>query len=122
MEIVPGEVGLLDSSQTGLLFINSDTPIAIAFGYFELLLRSNNVDIINREWARLVSLGNLLKSFELNEYVYEDFAAETFEVFRVISDCTLKKDHDPLTKLVRIFNTSSDSIIAYLKVYNNRLQ
>ena len=90
--------------------------LAIAFGYFELLLRSGNVDIINREWARLVSLENLLKLSGLNECVYEDFASETFSVFQDISDYILHDSSDGVSGLVRLFNENSDSIVAYLKV------
>lgn len=53
----------------------------------------------------------------MRDYVYEDFASDTFEVFRVISESTLKEDPDAISALVNIFNESSDSIIAYLKVH-----
>ncbi|KAF8425641.1 peptidase C65 Otubain-domain-containing protein [Tirmania nivea] len=89
---------------------------AIAFGYFELLLRSNSVDVVNREWARLHSLGNLLKAADIRDYLYEDFAAETSNVFRVISEFILEEDPNAVSGLVTHFNEVSDSLIAYLKM------
>lgn len=86
--------------------------LAIAFGYFELLLRNGNADLIDREWARLASLQNLLKAAGLSELVYVDFASETLNVFQVISNYTL----NDVSELVTLFNKNSDSIVGYLKV------
>ncbi|KAI5801427.1 peptidase C65 Otubain-domain-containing protein [Peziza echinospora] len=88
---------------------------AIAFGYFELLIRSNSGDLIQREWARLTSLENLLKKAGFSQYIYEDFASETFDVFRVISAAVHNNESVTISELVKIFNESSDSIITYFK-------
>lgn len=89
---------------------------AIAFGYFELLLRSNSVDVVGREWARLHSLGNLLKAANIRDYLYEDFAIETSDIFQVISTSILEEDSNAVSGLLTHFNKVSDSAIAYLKM------
>lgn len=90
--------------------------IAIAFGYFQLVLQSGNIEFINREWARMTSLENLLKAAGYNRYIYEDFANETLNLYRLIQTATLSNDPEGLSSLVNAFNEDSDSIIAYLKV------
>ncbi|RPB19521.1 cysteine proteinase [Terfezia boudieri ATCC MYA-4762] len=89
---------------------------AIAFGYFELLLRSNSVDVVNRERARLRSLGNLLKAADIRDYLYEDFATDTDSVFQVISTSILEEDPNAASALLTQFNEASDSSVAYLKM------
>lgn len=48
--------------------------------------------------------------------MYEDFATDTFEVFKVVSDVTMNEDPNAMAELMRIFNENSNSIIAYFKV------
>ncbi|KAF8470219.1 peptidase C65 Otubain-domain-containing protein [Kalaharituber pfeilii] len=88
---------------------------AIAFGYFELLLRSGNYDLIKREWSRLISLQNVLKQVGFAEYVYEDFATETFHLFDMLSKLVALEPAEGNTQLVKTFNEGTDSIIAFFK-------
>lgn len=88
---------------------------AIAYGYFELLIKSNSADLIDREYARITSLENLLKKAGFSEYIYEDFASETYDVFRHISAHVLNDETHTTSELVKIFNESSDSILTYFK-------
>ncbi|KAI9833326.1 MAG: hypothetical protein M1819_003721 [Sarea resinae] len=55
---------------------------AIAFSYFEALIRSGDKHKFVAEQARLKSLNNLLNNAGFQEYLYEDFVDETLQLLR----------------------------------------
>ena len=57
-------------------------PQALAFGYFEALLRQGDSSKILAEAARLKSFNTLLDSMGWNEEFYEDFVHETLELLK----------------------------------------
>ncbi|KAI5812885.1 peptidase C65 Otubain-domain-containing protein [Pyronema omphalodes] len=77
---------------------------AIAFGYFEQLLKLGDVNRIGMEHARVASLNGLLSMAGIASYIYEDFTDVTFELFKIMA--AGKVD---LTALVNYFNDESFS-------------
>ena len=59
---------------------------AIAFGYFETLRFNGEPFRVQAEIARLKSTDNLLKSVGYDEYSYEGFTEQTFNLLNSISD------------------------------------
>ncbi|KAF8536566.1 peptidase C65 Otubain-domain-containing protein [Trichophaea hybrida] len=88
---------------------------AVAFGFFELLLRSGDQNQIGMEHARIKSLNGLMESVGIQNYIYEDMAEETFNVFRTLSSGSISPADD--SALVGIFNDPnvSDSIVTHFK-------
>lgn len=64
------------------------TLVALAFGYFETLLRSGNRGRILEEQTRLKSLNNLLNRVGFDKDVYEDFFDETFNLLGELASLT----------------------------------
>lgn len=85
----------------------------MAFGFFELLLRTRDLDRIGMEHARLTSLNGLMDAAGFQTYIYEDYCAETFALFTALPALF---DHD--SDMLKTFNdpTISDAIITHLKV------
>lgn len=84
----------------------------MAFGFFELLLRSGDQNRIGMEHARITSLNGLMESVGYQSYVYEDFAEATFALFS-----TLQNNPADEANLLDTFNDSglSDCIITHFK-------
>ncbi|KAF2720344.1 cysteine proteinase [Polychaeton citri CBS 116435] len=55
---------------------------AIAFGYFEGLIQSADATKFLEEETRLRSLNNVLNAAGFDQYLYEDFADEVFDLIR----------------------------------------
>ncbi|KAI9670718.1 MAG: hypothetical protein M1817_003828 [Caeruleum heppii] len=59
---------------------------AVAFSYFETLLRLGDKHRILDEETRLKSLNNLLSSFGYEEHLYEDFVEETVTLLKLLAN------------------------------------
>ncbi|KAL8930547.1 MAG: hypothetical protein Q9208_000731 [Pyrenodesmia sp. 3 TL-2023] len=76
---------------------------ALAFGYFEALVRSADPLAPLREVARLTSLNNLLDSMGYARYTYVDFVDETIKLLKQIANSA--PNHDREAALLLSFNT-----------------
>lgn len=92
---------------------HSLTPTAVAFGFFELLLRCADPNLIGMEHARFSSLNNLMESVGFQSYIFEDFAQATLDLFN--SFIGAPSDYD---LLIDTFNNPaiSDAIVTHFKV------
>lgn len=98
------------------------TGVALAFGFFELLLRTNDEERISKELERLQLLNALLIKAGYAEYLFEDFAESSFEVLRMLKKQVAESKNAPEdTSLVTVFNDQgeSDAIITHFKVRLN---
>lgn len=89
---------------------------ALAYGYFEALLRAEDPLRIQSEIARLKSLNNLLNAAGHDPSLYEDFVQETFDLLertRVDLPCL-----DDGAMLLASFNDAgiTGSIITHFRV------
>ena len=92
--------------------------LAIAFTYFEALLRVANVTKFEDEEARLNSLGNLLDHIGFSHDIWIDFAEDAFELLRKLATSVRDMDGAAADILLQTFNDMSKSmaIITYVKV------
>ncbi|KAF3941312.1 hypothetical protein ABW19_dt0202253 [Dactylella cylindrospora] len=91
---------------------------ALAFGYFELVLRSGDASFIQTEMGRIKSMCNYMDSVGMSEYLYEDFVEETLKVFSDISQSpAIDAPYDD-SPLLAAFNDDdrSNAIITHLKL------
>ncbi len=91
---------------------------AIAFTYFEALLRVGHVTKLEDEEARLNSLGNLLDHIGYSHDIWIDFAEEAFDLLRKLADSLRAMDGAAADILLQTFNDVGQSmaIITYVKV------
>ncbi|KAF3930180.1 hypothetical protein ABW20_dc0100832 [Dactylellina cionopaga] len=91
---------------------------ALAFGYFELLLRTGDQDFIQNETGRLKSLCSYMNDVGMSEYVYEDFVEETMDLLNVIGKAPVVDNPYDDTTLIEAFNQDdkSNAIITHLKL------
>jgi ubiquitin thioesterase protein OTUB1 len=91
---------------------------AIAFTYFEALLREGNVDKFGDEEGRLVSMGNLLEHIGYSRDIWIDFADEAFDLLRKLGNSVSLMDGAAADILLQSFNDMgiSMAIITYFKV------
>lgn len=91
-------------------------PIAIAFSYFETLLRIGDKARILEELTRLRSLNNLLNQAGFAEHLYEDFVAETLNLLSEIAYSLPASGDD--AGLLKAFNDAgiSSAIITHFRV------
>lgn len=89
---------------------------AIAFCYFETLLRLGDRNRIIAEETRLKSLNNLLNSLGFQEHLYEDFVETTLDLLRQISASIPVQDDG--AALLAAFNEPeiSNGIITHFRV------
>lgn len=90
----------------------------MAFGYFEILLKSGDPNRIGMEYARVSSLNNLMNLAGLESYIYEDFAEATSSLFMQISGSpAIDRPYD-ISPVVNAFNNPdiSNAIITHFKV------
>jgi hypothetical protein len=94
------------------------TPPAIAFTYFEALLRVGDVNKFGDEEARLNSMGNLLEHIGCSRDLWIDFADAAFDLMRKLADSLQAMDGQAPDILLQTFNDFSESmsIITYVKV------
>jgi ubiquitin thioesterase protein OTUB1 len=96
------------------LITPADTiTIAVAFSYFEALVRIGDPHKFLVEETRLKSLRNILNDAGFQEHLYEDFAEDTIDLLRETSSAA-----DGGATLLQTFNDTnrSMSVITYLKV------
>ncbi|OCK83800.1 cysteine proteinase [Lepidopterella palustris CBS 459.81] len=92
---------------------------AIAFTYFEALLRLGDRNRFLEEETRLRSMGNLLNSIGFQEHLYEDFADECFDLLRKTESLvSAGNDERAAAELLASFNDVgvSMAIITYFKL------
>ncbi|KAK6522095.1 hypothetical protein TWF281_002662 [Arthrobotrys megalospora] len=91
---------------------------ALAFGYFELLLRTGDPKVIEKEHDRITSLCSLLDSVGMSEYLYEDFVDETKVLLKTISQSPAIDNPYDDKIIVEAFNKDdvSNAIITHLKL------
>ena len=89
--------------------------IAVAFCYFETLLRIGDSTKFLEEEVRLTSLQNVLKDVGFQEHLYIDFVDGTLDLLRQLSRSSNGQDD-----LAEAFNdfVTSQGVITYFKVYN----
>lgn len=95
---------------------------AIAFTYYEALIRANDVDKFGEEEVRLKSMRNLMNVAGFVEDIYEDFAEEAFELMRELARSMQAMNGAAPDILLRSFNDYDRpmSIITYFKVVRSR--
>jgi ubiquitin thioesterase protein OTUB1 len=100
------------------LFLALTTSPAIAFTYFEGLLRMGDVNKFDDEQARLISMGNLLDHIGYSRDIWIDFAEGAFDLLRKLADSVQAMDGAAADILLQTFNdfNESMSIITYVKV------
>ncbi|KAI9660849.1 MAG: hypothetical protein M1829_006459 [Trizodia sp. TS-e1964] len=88
---------------------------AVAFNYFELLFRLQDLALIQREESRIRSLSNLMNRVGLSDYLYEDFVDATLRLLRATAVAVAMQHSDSL--LLQAFNDPevSSSIIAHFR-------
>ncbi|KAF2132169.1 cysteine proteinase [Dothidotthia symphoricarpi CBS 119687] len=91
---------------------------AIAFTYFEALLRVGDANKLEDEEARLNSMGNLLDHIGYPRDIWMDFAEEAFELLRTLANSLHAMDGAAPDILLRSFNDLgvSMAIITYFKL------
>ncbi|EOA81662.1 uncharacterized protein SETTUDRAFT_174325 [Exserohilum turcica Et28A] len=91
---------------------------AIAFTYYEALLRLADVNKFDEEEARLNSLGNLLDHIGYSRDIWIDFADEAFELLHKLANSLRSMDGQAADILLRTFNDMGESmaIITYIKL------
>lgn len=96
---------------------------AIAFTYFEALLRVGDVTKLEDEEARLNSLGNLLDHIGYSRDIWIDFAESAFELLRKLGNSLRNMDGAAADILLQTFNDMGESmsIITYVKVSSAQL-
>lgn len=93
--------------------------LAIAFCYFEALLRIGDVSKFETEEVRLKSMANLVKSTGFAEDYVDDFAQEAFDLLSQLSSALQSMDTTTTDAiLLQAFNDfgRSMAIITYFKV------
>ena len=89
---------------------------AVAFAYFEALQRLGNPEKFRSEEARLRSINNLLKRTGYDEYTFESFVDETFDLLKATASAL--PCHDSGAALLAAFNDfgTSSSIVTHFRV------
>ena len=98
------------------------TPPAIAFTYFEALLRVGDTNKFEDEEARLDSLADLLDRIGYSRDIWIDFAEEAFELMHKLANSLRNMDGRAASILLQAFNdmNASMAIITYVKVRTQR--
>ncbi|OAL05894.1 cysteine proteinase [Phaeosphaeriaceae sp. SRC1lsM3a] len=94
---------------------------AIAFTYFEALLRVGDANKFGDEEARLMSMGNLLDHVGYSRDIWMEFAEGAFDLLRKLANSVQAMDGAAADILLQAFNDmdediASMSIITYVKL------
>ncbi|KAJ6264128.1 Ubiquitin thioesterase [Drechslerella dactyloides] len=91
---------------------------ALAFGYFELLLRTGDPEVIEHEMARIKSMNSLMDDVGMSEYLYEDFVDETIQLLTIIQEASVLDNPYDDKPLLATFNTEdkSNGIVTHLRL------
>jgi ubiquitin thioesterase protein OTUB1 len=94
------------------------TRLAIAFTYFEALIRLGDMHKFDHEQVRLNSMGNLLDQIGYSRDIWIDFAEEAFELMHKLAASLADMDGAADDILLQSFNdiNVSMAIITYFKV------
>lgn len=90
---------------------------AMAFGYFEILLKTGDPNRIGMEFARIVSLNNLMSMAGMEPYIFEDFVDATITLFnRISASPVIDRPYD-VSPVMDAFNDTelSNAIITHFK-------
>lgn len=100
------------------------TRPAIAFTYFEALLRVGSAERLDDEVARLNSMGNLLEHIGFSRDIWIDFADEAFDLLRKLAASVHAMDGQDADILLQSFNDAgvSMAIITYFKASPDHLR
>ncbi|KAI0162287.1 peptidase C65 Otubain-domain-containing protein [Xylariaceae sp. FL1272] len=91
---------------------------AIGFAYFEALARCRNVDLIQQELERIVSLNNYIENEGGQDpSIFELMVDETFSLFNEIT-AAMSEGSDPMTAILAKFNEPN---VSQCLVYHLRL-
>ncbi|KAI1496634.1 peptidase C65 Otubain-domain-containing protein [Biscogniauxia marginata] len=91
---------------------------AIAFAYFETLVRYGDVNQVQGELARLTGLNDYIEKVgEQDRWLFEDMVAESFELLEQII-AAMSSGHNPMNVLMDKFN---DPAASQSLVYHQRL-
>ncbi|KAI1080622.1 cysteine proteinase [Whalleya microplaca] len=91
---------------------------AIAFAYFETLVRCRDINQLQGELARLTSLNNYIENVGGHSpWLFEDMVSETFDLFNEVI-AAVSSGHDALGLVMAKFNDASSSQSI---VYHQRL-
>lgn len=95
---------------------------AIAFTYFEALLRLGDSQRFAEEEGRLISMGNLLDNIGYSRDIWIDFADEAFDLLRKLAQSVEAMDGTAADMLLAAFNDmgTSMAIITYFKASPDR--
>ncbi|CUS07556.1 unnamed protein product [Tuber aestivum] len=90
---------------------------AVAFGFFELLLKTGDSNHIGMQYARIASLNGLMMLAGLQPFIYEDFAEVTFELLGAIDSSPAIDTPCDVSMIADRFNNQdvSDAIITHFK-------
>ncbi|KAG0642934.1 peptidase C65 Otubain-domain-containing protein [Tuber brumale] len=90
---------------------------AVAFGFFELLLKSGDTNHIGMQYARIASLNGLMILAGLQPFIYEDFAEVTFELLGAINTSPTIDTPWDVSMIAERFNNPeiSNAIITHFK-------
>ncbi|KAF3912727.1 hypothetical protein ABW21_db0209362 [Orbilia brochopaga] len=91
---------------------------ALAFGYFELLLRTGDKEFIKKEQARVKAMNKLMDGVGMSEYLYEDFVEETMQLFSALQQSPVIDNPYDDQLLLATFNDEamSNGIITHLRL------
>lgn len=106
MATVGGEVSSFSSLQSLFCAIQLKRPQALAFGYFETLLRLGDASKILAEASRIRAFEALMQAVGHPD-VYEDFIEPTAELLQ--EQAATLPNHDGGASLLAIFNDDSPS-------------
>lgn len=94
----------------------ADYATAIAFGYFETLIRLGDTNKFYEELARLRSLSNVINLAGFDVDIFEDFANETYDLLKKLPQVLNVGNAEDV--LLETFNDESvqNYIITHLRV------
>lgn len=101
-----------------LLTLSANIFEAVAFGFFELLLKTGDTNHIGMQYARIASLNGLMILAGLQPFIYEDFAEVTFELLGAINSPPAIDTPWDVSIIAERFNNPeiSNAIITHFKV------
>jgi hypothetical protein len=108
-------VNLLEELQRDGNESSNDAIAAVAFCYFETLVRTAEPYKFQEEVARLKSFRNVMNDAGFDEELYVDFAVEAYDLLESLANVPVESG---LATVVEAFNdvNRSLSIITFLKV------
>lgn len=108
----------LPTSTPFLLFL---TISAVVFAYFEILLKSGDIGLINQEKVRLQSFEQMMRAVGIDYDIIIDMFDYTWDLFDTILDAIQRGDQNESSLLETINDENqSNSILYHFKVCAHR--